>query len=192
MKQGKIFILTGPSAVGQGTIIRELLAMPDLNLCWSKAYTTRTRRPSDEIEDNYFFVSKEEFENLTRTGEIFEWTNYDGINCYGSSKRSTDQALNDGKNIIRDIDIIGARGYTKSYGKDRVVLIFVKAPIEIIRRRLIARGQNTPEDIEVRVNLAQKILLNEKYYDYSVENVEGKPEIAINKIARIIRKKSKE
>ena len=190
MNKGTIFIISGPSGVGQGTIMMALLAKPELNLVWTKGYTTRNKRASDEVENKYTFLDHDKFNELVKSGEIFDWTNYDGINLYGSSKKETDTAINDGKNIIRDIDLVGVKNYQRSYPKFEIVTIFIKANLEVIKNRLVGRKQNTKEEIEARLKIAQKTLKTQKYYDFIVENIEGKPEIAVNEIAQIIREKS--
>ena len=186
MKNGKIFIISGPSAVGQGTVIGELLLKKDLDLEWGKAYTTRAKRESDKKENKYYFVDDAGFNRLADEGEIFEHTNYGGYQ-YGSSLKAVEMALNDGKNIIRDIDYVGAEAFINKFSKEKVILIFLYADIDTIKKRLTGRGQNTAKEIEVRLEIAQKMLDSMNKYDYMVENVEGKPEIAIEKIAEIIK-----
>ena len=185
MKNNKIFIITGPSGVGKGTIIEALRKMPDLKLAWAKSYTTRNERESDKDEQKYIFVDENEFKALEKNGEIFE-SNFFNNHWYGSSKSEIEKALKKGQNIIKDIDVNGGSYYKKTFAD--AVLIFIKADLADIKHRLICRGQNTPEEIEDRLETAKKEMTFENRYNYSVINVEGHPEKAIEKTRNIIQK----
>lgn len=182
-----IYIISGPAGVGQGTIIKELLNDPALNLHWVKGYTSRAERPSDMVEQKYQFISKEEFERLTKTGEIFEWTLFNH-HYYGTSKKEIEKILNDGFNAIRDVDPIdGGKFYRKIYPE--ATLIFIRADLNDIRQRLISRGQNTPEEIEERLEIAKKELECAPDYDYVITNTQGQLKTAVAEVSEIIKKK---
>lgn len=185
MNKGKLFIISGPSGVGKGTIIEEVAKNRSNNLCWAKSYTTRPERESDKSEDHYIFINEKKFKQLKKEGEILESNFFNG-NWYGSSKSEIDNAISDGKNVLKEIEVNGAMRFKKLLPNS--TLIFIKAPIENIHKRLIHRGQNTKEDINERLNTCKKELAYEKEYDYCITNPEGYPEKAIEKVEKIIKK----
>lgn len=183
-KQGKIFVISGPSGVGKGTIVEVILKNSALNLYWAKSYTTRSKRESDKTENHYIFVDENKFHQLEKEGEIIESNLYNG-SWYGSSKKEIDKALQNGKNVLKEVEVNGGTAYKKIYPD--AILIFVKADLADIKNRLISRGQNTKEEIEVRLETAKEELKYEKEYNYSVINPEGKPEKAIEEVGKIIK-----
>lgn len=183
MNKGRLFIISGPSGVGKGTIIEDVAKNPSNNLYWAKSYTTRLERESDKSEDHYIFIDEKKFKNLEKTGEILE-SNYYNNSWYGSSKSEIDNALGDGKNVLKEIEVNGAMRFKKLLPE--AVLIFIKAPITDIHKRLISRGQNTDAEIKERLNTCKKELAYEKEYDYCIINPEGHPEEAIEEVEKII------
>ena len=184
MKQGKIFVISGPSGVGKGTIVEVLLKNSALNFYWAKSYTTRPPRESDQSENHYIFIDEEKFHELEKNGEIIE-SNFFCGSWYGSSKFEIDRALQNGKNILKEVEVNGGMNYKKLYPD--TVLIFIKADLTEIKNRLIKRGQNNEEEIETRLATAQRELQYEKEYDYSIINPEGHPEKAIEEVGKIIK-----
>lgn len=184
MNRGKLFIISGPSGVGKGTIVEEVIKNPSNNLYWAKSYTTRPERDSDKSEGHYIFIDKNKFKQLEKEGEILE-TNFYNSNWYGSSKSEIDNAIKDGKNVLKEIEVNGAMRLKKVLPGS--ILIFIKSPIEDIHARLISRGQNTDKEIEERLNTCKKELTFEKEYDYCITNPEGHPEKAIEEVEKIIK-----
>lgn len=180
----KIFVISGPSGCGKGTIIEGLLKNPDLNLYWAKSYTTRPERESDKSEQKYLFVDEEKFKKLEKRGEILESNFYNG-DWYGTSKSEIDKTISAGQNIIKDIDVNGGMDFKKLYPD--AVLIFLITSLDNIKSRLIKRGQNTDEEIADRLVIAKKEIAMSKDYDYVVENPEGHSEKAIEEIEKIIK-----
>lgn len=185
VNQPKIFVISGPAGVGKGTIIRALLKDQSLKVAWSKSFTTRSKRLSDAKEDHYFFVDPNQFKKLERSGEILE-SNFYNNHWYGSSKSDLESHLAAGRNIIKEIEVSGGLAFLKQY-PDRSVLIFLTAPIEDIKKRLEARGQNTTQEIEQRLRIAKRELaVARQYYDQIVENPQGKPVQAIERVKKIV------
>lgn len=183
MKSG-IFIISGPSGAGKGTITEGLLKIAALNLYWAKSYTTRRERASDKTEQKYIFVDENKFKELEKAGEIVESNFYNG-HWYGTAKSEIKKALKRGQNVIKDVDVNGGKAYRKLYPK--AVLIFITCPIANIKSRLEKRGQNSQAEIKERLRIAQKEMVLAEQYDYQVENPEGQPEKAIEQISQIIR-----
>ncbi len=181
----KIFIISGPSGVGKGTIVEGILKNPELNLYWAKSYTTRPKRISDKIENHYRFCDLEAFKRLKKRGEILESNFYNG-HWYGSSKSEIDDAIKVGRNVLKEIEVNGAMNYKKFY--PNAVMIFIKTNLDDIKKRLISRGQNSKEEIQERLGIAKKELEYEKEYHYSVVNPEGHPEKAVEEVEEIIKK----
>jgi len=180
----KFITISGGSGVGKGTAIQEILKITDLNLALAKSHTTRPMRVGDDIEDRYIFVSEEVFFILVDSSDIIEWNKYEG-HCYGTSKSETEQLLELGHNVIKDIDINGHRAL-KSILPD-MLSIFITAPLSDIENRLRSRRSNTEEEISARLEIAKSEMLCSHEFDFIVENHEGKLADAVNEIAQIIR-----
>lgn len=185
----KIFVISGPAGVGQGTIIKELLNKPELNLQWVKGYTSRAPRQTDLKEQKYNFVTKEEFQRLAKDGEIFEWTFFNN-HYYGTSKSEIEKIIKKGQNAIRDVDPIDGQETYRKFFPD-AILIFITADLTSIRSRLVNRGQNTPAEIEDRLKIAAEEMNYKSHYNYVVDNPEGHPEKAVEEIEKIIQKELK-
>lgn len=183
MPHNKIFIISGASGAGKGTIIEALRKIPELNLVWAKSYTTRPERKSDEIENKYIFVDEKKFKVLEKSGEIIE-SNFYNNRWYGSSRSEIEKTISEGKNVIKDIDVNGGLYYKKTFPD--AVLIFIKSDLDDIKKRLISRGQNSVAEIKDRLATAQKELPMEKEYNYSIINPEGQVEKAVIAVSNII------
>lgn len=183
----KIFVISGSSGVGKDYVVNEVLKLfPDIKK--SISYTDRDRR-ADDKPDAYHFVSKEEFDHLLETGEIFEWEYARDDRRYGSSKKEVLGKLEQGENQIK---IVGPKmfpNFKKIFGK-KVIGIYIKyEDIDLMKKRIAeTRPDITPKDLEVRYNQAKEDIKFEKYYDYSVINPEGHPEKAVEEIKNIINK----
>lgn len=182
----KIFVISGPSGCGKGTII-ETLMKNNADLAWPKSYTTRLERESDKSENHYIFVDEIKFKELEKSGEIFESNLYND-NWYGSSKSEIDKIISDGKTVIKEVDVNGGEAYRKTF--TNAVSIFITTSLDNIKVRLIGRGQNTDEEITERLNIAKEEIGKAKDYDYVVENPEGHPEKAVEEIEKIIKEKN--
>ena len=104
-KKGRLVVVSGPSGVGKGTVLEKVLENPDF--VYSVSATTRKPREGEKHGVNYFFITKDEFETMIEKKELIEYANYNG-NYYGTPKHFVEEKLNDGKNVILEIEVKGA------------------------------------------------------------------------------------
>ncbi|HJK86116.1 MAG TPA: guanylate kinase [Candidatus Megaira endosymbiont of Stentor roeselii] len=167
-KKGLAIILSAPSGGGKSSIARALLAK-DTTLVRSISATTRKPRPGDIDGKDYFFKSKNDFLKMINEGKLLEYSEVYG-NLYGIPKDFVETQLQQGHDIIFDIDIQGAQKL-KTILQNAVVSIFISPPsIQELRKRLEARKQDSPEEIDLRVNLATKQIEHAKNYDHVIVN----------------------
>jgi len=167
-KKGLAIILSAPSGGGKSSIARALLAR-DTTLVRSISATTRKPRPGDIDGKDYFFKSKNDFLKMISEGKLLEYSEIYG-NLYGIPKDFVKTQLHQGHDLIFDIDTQGAQKL-KTILPNSVVSIFILPPsIDELRKRLEARNQDSPEEIDLRINLAIKEIEQAKNYDYVVVN----------------------
>ena len=163
----KLFVISGSSGVGKGTLIKTFLAKhPEFKL--SVSCTTRTPRDGEEHGKNYFFLTHEEFQACIERGEFLEWAEFSG-NFYGTQRAYVDEKLALGKNMILEIDTKGALNVKKIMPEAN--LIFILPPsFEELEARLRGRHTETEEAIQKRLNSTKLEMENSKYFDYQVVN----------------------
>ncbi len=167
MNKGKLYVISGPSGVGKGTICRELVKK-DSSLAVSVSATTREKREEDKDGVTYHFISKDEFEALIKRGGFLEWNVYNG-NYYGTPIDPVNKALESGKNFILEIDVNGGKNVRKIFPE--AVLIFIAPPDkDELLKRLSGRGSETPDSIKNRLQAAKRELEVSESYDYVVVN----------------------
>ena len=167
MKQGRIIIISGPSGVGKGTVVKRIMAA-DPNLCFSVSATTRTIRPGEVDGVSYFFISKEQFEEMIQKGEFLEYASYAG-NYYGTPEPAVNAALAQGRSVVLEIEVQGALQVMKR--RPDAVSVFIAPPsFEELRRRLNGRGTDAPEVIEQRLAKANYELTFAPQFDHIVVN----------------------
>jgi guanylate kinase len=166
-KKGKIFVISGPSGVGKGTLLKMLLAKhPEISL--SVSATTRNPRQGEVNEVNYFFISKEKFQESIEKGDFLEWAKF-ADNYYGTYKSTVEKALLEGKNIALEIEVQGAMQIKEKMPEAK--LIFVSPPsIEELKSRLIGRNTESEEVIQKRLSIVESEFEKRKYFDYEIIN----------------------
>ena len=177
---GKLFVISGSSGVGKGTVIKEFLRRnPDFKL--SVSCTTRNPREGEVHGENYFFLSREEFKSCVEKGEFLEWAEFSG-NMYGTKRPYVDEKLAMGKNLILEIDTQGALKVKKIMPEAN--LIFILPPsFEELEARLRGRHTETEDAIQKRLESTKMEMENSKLFDYQVinDNIENAV-IALEKI----------
>lgn len=166
-KQGKLFVISGPSGVGKGTLLNEVLKNHE-NIKYSVSYTTRAARPGEVHGKNYFFVSKDEFKNLISQDKFLEWAEFAG-NYYGTSIDTVNETLASGKNIILEIEVQGALNVMEKC-PDAVTLFVTPPNFETLKGRLIGRHTESEEAISKRLNTAEFELNNIHKFKYNLVN----------------------
>jgi len=167
MRSGHLFIISGPSGAGKGTLVREVAQrMPDL---WvSVSATTRTPRPGERDGVDYFFLTPAEFEGRVRAGEFLEHAQVHG-SWYGTLRTAVERRIAHGMDVILEIDPQGAFQVRKRMDRSR--LIFVKAPTtEDLEKRIRNRGAETDVQIKTRLETAHTEMELEGSYDHVVIN----------------------
>lgn len=180
MERGKLFVLSGPSGAGKGTICKEIVRRENIGL--SVSMTTRAPRGEEEHGKSYYFVSEEEFQQTIDENGFLEYAKIYG-HSYGTPKKPVLEQLAQGKDIILEIEMQGAFQVRNVYPKG--ILIFILPPsLAELRKRLIARGTEDEEEILIR----QQATLNEiaLIHDYDYYVINGDLEDAVNIVRSII------
>ena len=167
MKKGTFFVLSGPSGSGKGTVLKEVLRKSD-RIVYSVSATSRSPRAGEVDGINYYFKSREEFETLIKADAFIEYTETYG-NYYGTLKSEVEKAIENCKNIILEIDPVGARNVRAHY-PDAVLMFLVAPDLEVLSSRLSGRGSESAETFKIRHDAALSEMENATLYDYVVVN----------------------
>ncbi len=168
MSQPRLTVLAGPTAVGKGTVstyIRD--NYPEVWL--SVSVTTRPPRPGEADGVHYYFVSAEEFDSMVSNGELLEWAVVHGTNRYGTLRRTVQEAMDDGRSVLLEIDLQGARQVKASMAEAMFVFLAPPSWDEMVRR-LVGRGTESAEEQQQRLETAKLELAAEPEFDHTVVN----------------------
>ncbi|HOP56824.1 MAG TPA: guanylate kinase [Bacillota bacterium] len=175
--------MSGPSGVGKGTIRKALFQIPDNNFCYSVSMTTRKPREGERDGIDYFFVSREEFEQHIKNGEMLEYAEFVG-EYYGTPRSFIEKKLSEGKEVIMEIEVQGALQVREKMPE--AVFIFIVPPSkQALYDRLIKRGTEANDVIQKRIVKAEREFILAYKYDYIVVNDDV--ENAADRIYAIIR-----
>jgi guanylate kinase len=168
-RRGLLIILSSPSGAGKSTLSRRLLEL-DPEVRFSVSATTRPPRPGEREGDDYFFKSRREFEAMAEAGEMLEHAEVFG-NLYGTPRAPVEAAIARGEDVLFDVDWQGGQQIRNSSLRDAVVSIFILPPsMAELESRLRARGQDTPEVVEARMQKSRDEISHWAEYDYVLVN----------------------
>ena len=181
MAKGSLFIRSGPSGTGKGTVCKELVKRDNIYL--SVSATTRDKRVGEEEGVTYFYITKEEFSDMIEKDMMLEYAKYSG-NYYGTPKLQVEKMLDEGKNVILEIEAQGALK-VKEKMPEAVMIFIVPPSIEELKRRLFERGRESEEEIEKRINTAKWEFSQCPKYNYVIVN--DNLETCVNNTLEIIK-----
>ena len=167
-KKGLLLVVSGPAGVGKGTVDGALIAKhPEIKM--SVSVTTRAPRPGEIEGVHYFFRTKEEFDRMIEQDAFLEYMHVFGINYYGTPKAFVEAEREKGNHVILEIDVQGAMK-VKETCPDAVMVFIAPPSLQILKQRLVGRGTETQESIDVRTATALEELKKLPRYDYMVIN----------------------
>lgn len=181
MASGKLIVITGPSGVGKGTIVRSLIQKyPQLHL--SISATTRNPRSGEVDGRDYYFLSREEFQSAIADGEFLEWAEYAG-NYYGTPKTKVQELITTGKLVLLEIELIGARAISKIF-PDAVRIFLLPPSMKELETRLRGRGKDPAAAIEKRLLRAKEEIAASEEFEIRIVNQDLAT--AIKDVAKVI------
>ncbi|MEA5550832.1 guanylate kinase [Anabaena cylindrica UHCC 0172] len=164
---GKLIVLTGPSGVGKGTLMRSLLQRHP-ELYYSVSVTTRSPRPGETNGENYYFISRNDFEELVAQGEFLEWAEFAG-NYYGTPRAAVLNHIQSGKLVMLEIELEGARQIRASFPSAHSIFILPPSFSEL-EKRIRGRGQDLEEAIARRLRRAEEEIKAADEFDTQIVN----------------------
>ena len=181
MDKGRLFVISGPSGVGKGTIIKEIMNSTS-NVRLSISATTRVPREGEKDGESYFFLTDEEFHKKIEAEGFLEYASVHG-RFYGTPKQPVIDALKDGSDVILEIDVQGAMQVKDSF-EDGVYIFVLPPSMELLVKRIRDRGTESEEDIHLRLGKAMDEIRYLDKYDYYVINDDLK--LAVSEIEAIM------
>lgn len=180
-ERGILIVLSGPSGVGKGTVCSALRGRAS-DLIYSVSATTRKPREGEREGVNYFYRTKEEFLSMIEKGELLEWAEYVG-NYYGTPKDFVEKTIEEGKDIILEIDVQGALKVKEKF-PEGVFLFLLPPSLDELESRIVGRGTETEDVIAGRMMAARDELELVKHYDYAIVN--DRVDLACDRIQSIL------
>lgn len=180
--RGLLIVFSGPSGVGKGTVRQEIFSTPDHKFEYSVSMTTRAQRPGEVDGKDYFFRSREEFEELIRNGQMLEYAEYVG-NYYGTPLTYVNETLDKGIDVLLEIEVQGALQVKKKV-PDAVFIFLTPPDLNELQERLVGRGTDSEEVIAKRIERAREEIALMSEYDYAIVNDEVP--LAAERVKRVI------
>ena len=181
-ERGLLIVFSGPSGVGKGTVRQEIFSTPDHKFEYSVSMTTRQKRPGEVDSVDYFFRTREEFEELIKNGQMLEYAEYVG-NYYGTPLTYVNETLDKGIDVFLEIEVQGALQVKKKV-PDGVFIFLTPPDLDELKDRLVGRGTDSEEVIHQRIERAKEEIALMREYDYAVVNDEVP--LAAERVKRII------
>ena len=181
-ERGLLIVFSGPSGVGKGTVRQEIFSTPDHKFEYSVSMTTRAQRPGEVDGKDYFFRSREEFEELIRKGQMLEYAEYVG-NYYGTPLTYVNETLDKGIDVFLEIEVQGALQVKKKV-PDAVFIFLTPPDLNELQERLVGRGTDSEEVIAQRIERAREEIALMSEYDYAIVNDEVP--LAAERVKRVI------
>ncbi len=167
-KNGLLIVISGPSGVGKGTVIKEVMKDSELNLSYSVSMTTREKREGEQEGVNYYYVTREQFEKTRDEGGLLEWTEFVG-NYYGTPLSEIERLRSEGKNALLEIEVEGCR-QVKEKVPDALTIFIVPPSLKELEKRIRGRRTEAEEIVQQRLAKASKELEMTGQYRYVVCN----------------------
>jgi guanylate kinase len=164
---GILFVVSSPSGGGKGTLIQRVLNKVP-NLSYSVSFTTRAPRSGEVDGREYFFITPEEFEQMVAGNEFLEWAHVHG-KLYGTARQQVVREIHAGRDIILEVDVQGAASVRKLV-QDSVSIFILPPSFEVLKRRLQARGTDSPEELDLRLRNAPRELKDYSAFEYLIFN----------------------
>jgi guanylate kinase len=164
----RLIVISAPSGAGKTTLCQRLLR-DFSNLTLSISSTTRAPRGQELHGRDYFFLTREEFEEGIKAGKFLEWANVHG-NYYGTSKTTIEAAFSSGKSVLLDIDVQGAASLRKAFPKESFSVFIAPPSLEVLEKRLRSRGTDSEETIQKRLRNAKKEMGEAGMFDHRIVN----------------------
>ena len=180
--RGLLIVFSGPSGVGKGTVRREIFENSDNQFQYSVSMTTRAHRPGEVDGVDYFFRTREEFEDLIRQGQMLEYAEYVG-NYYGTPLTYVNETLDKGIDVFLEIEVQGALQVKKKV-PDAVFIFLTPPDLDELQDRLVGRGTDSAEVIAQRIEKAKEEIAMMREYDYAIVNDEVP--LAAQRVKRVI------
>ena len=166
-EKGRLIVISGPSGAGKSTVVFKAIEGRN-DFCFSTSVTTRAPRPGEVDGREYFFIDRERYDRMVAEDELLEHAEYVN-NGYGTPRAFVQQKLDEGMNVVLDIEIQGARQVREKMS-DAVMIFIIPPSMKELRRRLVNRGTDTPEAIEGRLRRAKEEYAEADFYDYLIVN----------------------
>ena len=182
MKNGSLYIISAPSGTGKTTILKRVISELE-NVVFSVSHTTRAPRAGEKDGVDYFFVSEDSFRAMQQQGHFLEWAEVHG-NFYGTSSYALKEIIEQGKDIILDIDVQGALQMKDKVG-EKGFFVFISPPsLQELEKRLVSRGTESATVVATRLKNAQGELNSIEHYDYVIVN--DQLDLAVEELKAII------